>query len=386
MGLMLALLLGACSSGQGLPTEEQALAVEAEAESGEAATGSEPGGSDEAAGAEASPAGLYAEQASKSAERDQPEADAAAEEPPDGSDVGGKGDESAEQAEATSTTPDAAADSLPYAGTAEPAPPALIVLDPGHGGDDAGAVGGGVVERESNLDFALRVEQILLHNGFEVLLTRRDGQRSQLYPHEQEIPTLAESRTDLQARVDLANQAEAAAYVAIHSNRSPSSFEQGVEVWYDPNREHSLSNLRLSTRLLQGVVAELLTYGYPVLVRGIQNAECHEFNEALEICLPLFVLAPPATLTRAQVLAAGIPPDRFAFQAGEDEVVTRSTAMPAALVELLFVSNRSDAATLRDNDARQAIARGIARAIMEFVASDDRERPQEAADSALLVG
>ena len=67
-------------------------------------------------------------------------------------------------------------------------------------------------------------------------------------------------------------------------------------------------------------------------------------------------------------------------------VVTRSTAMPAALVELLFVSNRSDAATLRDNDARQAIARGIARAIMEFVASDDRERPQEAADSALLVG
>ncbi len=385
VGLTLALLLAACNSGEGTPVERQPVAAEAE-------TGSEARVSDEAAAAASSPAGLYGEPAAAT-DPDTAEAEViAVEVPADAADGLGAADSGAESDEVEAERSKPGSNQTDYdltdilaAGSAL-RPSILVVLDPGHGGDDAGTIGGGVVERESNLDFALRVEQILIVNGFEVLLTRRDGQRSQLYPHGQAIPELAESRTDLQARVDLANQVGADVYVSIHSNRSPNPFERGVEVWYDPNREHSLSNIRLSARLLQGVIAELQTYGYPVLTRGILNAECHEFSEALGICLPLFVLAPPATLTRARVVAAGVPLDRFAFPAGADRVVTRSTAMPAALVELLFVSNRGDVATLRDNDARQAIARGIARAIMEFVTSDDRERPREAADSALLVG
>ena len=387
--LVLVLVLAACGSGHGLPSEKPATAEKAEPVA--ATAGSERGASNGADATASSPSIPSASGVSTSIERNRPAEDSRAEESPadpepDGSAGTAEDDKAKEEAE---TMPDISTDYPVDAHAAraeEVTSPVLIVLDPGHGGDDTGAIGGGIVERESNLNFALRVEQILLDNGFEVLLTRRDGKRSQLYPHEETIPALAESRIDLQARVDLANQVRAEVYVAIHSNRSPNPLEEGVEVWYDPNREHSLSNIRLSARLLRGVIAELLTYGYPVRARGILNAECHEFNEPLGICLPLFVLAPPAMLTRTQVLAAGIPPDRFAFQAGEDRVVTRSTAMPAALVELLFISNNDDAKALRDNDARQAIARGIARAIMEFVTSDDRERPWEPTDSELLVG
>ncbi|MCZ6544605.1 MAG: N-acetylmuramoyl-L-alanine amidase [Chloroflexi bacterium] len=256
----------------------------------------------------------------------------------------------------------------------DPSAPVTVVLDPGHGGDDAGAIAAGIVERESNLGIALRVEEILIARGYRVVLTRRDSGYSSLYPDDAEIPELAVERTDLQARVDLANLEGAAVFVSIHSNLSPSRAERGLEIWYDADRPFSLANFRLAVGTFQEVAAELITFGYPLKPRGLLNDRCHSFDADLGRCLPLFVLGPASTLTRWQVLGAGISPDRFAF--GEADILTtRATQMPAMLVELLFLSNSADAAMLRSNSARQAMARGVARGIVRFLEGDDQVRP-----------
>jgi len=278
-------------------------------------------------------------------------------------------------ADAVDSTIAASEGSSPVAAGEEDGPRApsyTIILDAGHGGSDTGAIANGVVERESNLDFARRVEEILVAQGHRVVQTRVDGGRSVLYPDDETIPQIAESRIDLQARVDLANQEGGDVFVSFHSNLAKDNvFERGMEVWFDPDRPHADANFRLAVNLLSQVIAELFEFGYPVYNRLVHSDECHSVEPGLNICLPLFVLGPPATLERFRVVAAGIDPDRFAFAEGEEVLRTRATEMPAALVELLVTSNPSDAAILRSNAGRQAIARGVARAILEFLAGEE---------------
>ena len=240
-----------------------------------------------------------------------------------------------------------------------------VVIDPGHGGDDSGAALFGVVERDSNLDLALRVEAILDANGVRAVLTRRDAGRAV----DEDAPAggFRSNRADLQARVDLANAEGAAAYVSIHSNGSINEFESGVEVWYDPNRPFSDENVRLATLLQNHIVAELSGNGYAPFDRGIKNDSCWRFSERTGSCFPLFVLGPAREILRADILRFGRDPADFGFGPEEEVRQFRATQMPAALVEALFISNPTEAALLQDETARDAIARGIAEAVLAFL-------------------
>ncbi len=66
----------------------------------------------------------------------------------------------------------------PLAGERKPAQrheqPLVVVLDPGHGGQDSGAICGTVLEKDLSLDVALRAESLLLAAGFATVLTRDD--------------------------------------------------------------------------------------------------------------------------------------------------------------------------------------------------------------------
>lgn len=78
----------------------------------------------------------------------------------------------------------------------------VVVLDPGHGGADPGAVGiGGLQEKQVIFPIALRVRQLLEAQGITVVMTREDDR------------TL-----DLQPRVDIAERADADLFVSIHAN------------------------------------------------------------------------------------------------------------------------------------------------------------------------
>jgi len=109
-----------------------------------------------------------------------------------------------------------------------PAPaPISVILDPGHGGIDGGAVGeSGTLEKDLNLAVAKRLSEILTDCGVNVLLTREED-------------TLPDSggegsrkMRDLQARLAVMQEHPDALFVSIHMNRFPSSAVRGTQIWY----------------------------------------------------------------------------------------------------------------------------------------------------------
>lgn len=153
----------------------------------------------------------------------------------------------------------------------------VVVLDPGHGGPDVGAAAGSLAEKSVNLEIALKLKGLLEADGYQVLLTRESDQR----PY-----TLAQGRTDrpvtradLQARVDLANTAQADVFISMHNNGSSDPAQAGTEVWYAPDRSFGDANWRLAQAILDGIVSELAKTGYPSPNRGLKNgSEFRVFN------------------------------------------------------------------------------------------------------------
>ncbi|MBP3460753.1 MAG: N-acetylmuramoyl-L-alanine amidase [Lachnospiraceae bacterium] len=94
----------------------------------------------------------------------------------------------------------------------------VIVLDPGHGGEDEGCSWNGVLEKDVNLQIAKAVQTKLNEKGYQVVLTR---ETDQAYTTEE--------------RVHLANSLNADIYVSIHQNSCETAEPQGMEVWYSEN-------------------------------------------------------------------------------------------------------------------------------------------------------
>jgi N-acetylmuramoyl-L-alanine amidase len=98
----------------------------------------------------------------------------------------------------------------------------LVVIDPGHGGQDPGAIGiGGLQEKDVILPISLEVARYLEQRGVEVILTRS-----------------SDFFVSLQGRTDLSNRAGAALFVSIHANSVGMGRPEvnGLEVYYFGNR------------------------------------------------------------------------------------------------------------------------------------------------------
>lgn len=105
----------------------------------------------------------------------------------------------------------------------------IIILDPGHGGPDGGAVGGDVLEKEVALNVAVKLRDYLQQQGALVLLTREDD--SDLAAKD----TKGYSRRkveDLKKRVQLINESEADLFISIHLNAIPSPRWRGAQTFY----------------------------------------------------------------------------------------------------------------------------------------------------------
>jgi N-acetylmuramoyl-L-alanine amidase len=239
----------------------------------------------------------------------------------------------------------------------------VVVLDPGHGGDEVGSANNGVVEKHSNLDFALRVEKILLAKGVDVYLTRRTDARAA-----PAVPGFTTTRSDLQARLDAANAVKGDVFVSIHSNGSTDGGLNGVEAWFDSSWVYAEQGKRLAGLLVSHVLSELRGYGYTALDRGLYDGKCFRQREGR--CFTLFVIAGPRETSREEVVRRGGDPAQLGF-GDAPSIYSRPAAMPSALVELLFTTYARDAAVLRDEAGRQAMARGVAGAILAFLGIPD---------------
>jgi N-acetylmuramoyl-L-alanine amidase len=183
-----------------------------------------------------------------------------------------------------------------------PTNPRLIVIDPGHGGSDRGAIRNGVDEATVNLDMARRLRSILVAQGWEVRMT-----------HDTDVDVYApndSAHVELQARDDVANHAGARLLISIHSNSFINSGPYGTTTYYSKESDVALG----------------------------QIIERHLDSDG----------------TKDDGLI------KFPYY------ITKHAMMPSVLVETAFLSNPSDFALLESPAWRQKIAQLIADGINQY--------------------
>ncbi|MEW6182745.1 MAG: N-acetylmuramoyl-L-alanine amidase [Bacillota bacterium] len=182
----------------------------------------------------------------------------------------------------------------------------IIVLDPGHGGRETGALGpNGLVEKDVNLEVAQLAAEELRYRGAQVTLTRETDQDVDLY-----------------ARGPLANSLGADVFVSVHANANVNASENGTSTyWYAPVND-------------------------PLL--GVQRTK----RELLASCLQRALLN---NLNRKDL---GLYTANF--------VVLRTSSMPSALIETAFVSNPAEEQLLGAEWFRKAAAKAVVEGLEAF--------------------
>ncbi len=214
-------------------------------------------------------------------------------------------------------------------------PPYTVVLDPGHGGPNyIGAANQGLLEKDVNLDVALRLGPMLSAAGYNVILTRDgDYTLTEFY-----ADTATERRDEIQARVDLANQLQADILVSVHFNGGPKDLN-GLEVYYNPDRSFGFYNYMLADATRQALLGGIRDAGYDVPDRGIKN----------------------------DALVGGDPRNPHSWLLGTNDGF-RPSMMPGIIAEAMFLSNDVEAQQLWRPEMRQAIADGYKRGIDGYFA------------------
>ena len=111
----------------------------------------------------------------------------------------------------------------------------VIVIDPGHGGMDGGAVGcTGVLEKNINLSIALQLKTIAEKDGKKVIMTR-DTDTSLHTTESSKIR--AQKRSDLSNRKKVLEENGNAVFVSVHQNKFEQSKYRGAQVFYADNSE-----------------------------------------------------------------------------------------------------------------------------------------------------
>ena len=195
-----------------------------------------------------------------------------------------------------------------------------IVIDFGHGGDDNGTVGcHQVKEKDITLQVGKKVVSILKERGFDVCVTR---DRDCFVP--------------LDERVSVANNQDADLFISIHANSGSSKEARGVETHWTPR---SLLHKKIDAATVSS--RDVLQVWYSHLDKYTQLlANCVHDN-----------LMNTVQYRYSDVLDRGTKKSNAQVLIGTD--------MPAALVEIGFLSHRAEAARLSENTYQTLIATGI---------------------------
>lgn len=98
----------------------------------------------------------------------------------------------------------------------------IIVIDPGHGGSDAGAEREGVKEKDINISIALKVKKLLQNEGAKIIMTRVDDEE-----------------VSLKARTQMSNSNRADLFLSIHQNAVDDNVTYGIETWFENTKSES---------------------------------------------------------------------------------------------------------------------------------------------------
>jgi N-acetylmuramoyl-L-alanine amidase len=216
-----------------------------------------------------------------------------------------------------------------------------IVIDPGHGGHDPGAKGGGTTEAELVLDVSLRLAQLLEKiPGLEVVLTRR-----------------TDDYVPLQERTAIANREGADLFLSIHANANNSAQAQGIETYF----------LNFATTLGAAAVAAREN-----AASGQSMGELPDVVKTIALTNKLDESRDFATFVQREMMAKLRPANKTIRDLGVKQapfVVLIGAAMPSVLAEVSFMTNPQEARLLKSSAYRQRIAEALFEAVRTYQAS-----------------
>src|SRR5437773_2823312 len=195
----------------------------------------------------------------------------------------------------------------------------VVVLDPGHGGQDSGAMCGGVFEKDLSLDVARRIDRLLQAEGIATLMTR-----------------LGDTYVSLADRASFANRVSDCIFVSIHFNEDNQPVSGGVETYYAAQQITAGSFL-----------ASWLPFLWPALSET-PNVESQNLAGFIQ----------EALVARTRALDRGTKAKQFF-------VISNVTA-PAVLVEGGFLTNKEDISKLASEDYREEIAAAVSDGILRY--------------------
>jgi N-acetylmuramoyl-L-alanine amidase len=186
-----------------------------------------------------------------------------------------------------------------------------IIIDPGHGGVDPGANIVGFNEKDVNLSVALKVRDVLQRYGANVILSRE--QDVDLDDQCDNDRVKGRHRRDLAARLELVEETGADLYVSIHANADKKPERRGIHTFYNDKSTASKS-------LADNIHTELQKV---------------------------------------------VPADKKAYPG--DFWVLKANKVPAALVEVGYITNPEERFLLQATDHQQLLAEAISRGICRFI-------------------
>jgi N-acetylmuramoyl-L-alanine amidase len=240
----------------------------------------------------------------------------------------------------------------------------IIVIDPGHGGTEEGAVGSaGLLEKDVTLAIARRLKRDLERNSpsVQVVLTRDEDRL-----------------VGLDERTAIANHNRADLFLSIHLNASPRATARGAETYY-----LSTAPTDQEARML----AELENDP-----GDVARKRPHERVAEGSLDLVLWDLAQNQYVAESGALAESIQDQLNRLTGMRDRGVRQApfrvlmgAMMPAVLVEVGFVSNEEDETLLASSTYRMQIVRALSAAVEDFLRDLTRYSAPDSPDSGVFA-
>ena len=209
-----------------------------------------------------------------------------------------------------------------------------IIIDPGHGGKDPGAISRtGLKEKDINLDIAKRIKKLLVQQGNEVIMTRE-----------------TDKTVSLAERARIANSNHADLFISVHANSNRVRRIRGFEIYCLSSKINDSARALSTAQKVEPDIRDASTFGLTTDIKAIlwdlifteNRAESEEL--ARQIC---HLVDDRLELMVSSQKKAG-------FQ------VLKSTRMPAILIEVGYLSNSYEEKMLNNSVYRQQIAEAIA--------------------------
>ena len=193
----------------------------------------------------------------------------------------------------------------------------IIIIDAGHGGEDGGAVANdGTVEKDLNLDIALKLNDIISVMGYKTHLIRT----TDMAIHTSGDTIRQRKISDIKNRFAIMNKYDDCIYVSIHQNKFNDTGVHGAQTFYSPNNNESR-----------------------VLADFIQKSISSQLQKENR---------------------------RVIKKSGTDIYLLYNATKPTVMVECGFVSNDNELKKLKDNDYQNKMAISIALGIINYNVSE----------------